>query len=147
MRRPDDPHRLVLHVPRLRDQHRLLVPLEELDDDTFRAMAKQACDEFATHTPSRAEWEEFAERLRFVPQSEGASALSAAVKQATPMTSSAVYAVRPQFCPPPDCVDANAEGAEEDPDVAGGRVVALPFVEGASTTDIIKRIKDVNRDG
>ena len=25
VRRPDDPHRLVLHVPRLRDEHRLLV--------------------------------------------------------------------------------------------------------------------------
>src|SRR5436309_15899426 len=29
---------------------------------------------------------------------------------------------------------------------AGGRVVALPFVEGASTTGIIERIKDVNRE-
>jgi rfaE bifunctional protein nucleotidyltransferase chain/domain len=35
----------------------------------------------------------------------------------------------------------------EEVEAAGGRVVALPFVEGASTTDIVKRIKDVNRDG
>lgn len=35
----------------------------------------------------------------------------------------------------------------EEVEAAGGRVVALPFVEGASTTDIISRIKDVNRDG
>ena len=35
----------------------------------------------------------------------------------------------------------------EEVEAAGGRVVALPFVEGASTTDIIGRIKDVNRDG
>jgi rfaE bifunctional protein nucleotidyltransferase chain/domain len=35
----------------------------------------------------------------------------------------------------------------EEVEAAGGRVVALPFVEGASTTDIIDRIKDVNRDG
>jgi D-beta-D-heptose 7-phosphate kinase/D-beta-D-heptose 1-phosphate adenosyltransferase len=34
----------------------------------------------------------------------------------------------------------------EEVEAAGGRVVALPFVEGASTTDIISRIKDVNRD-
>jgi rfaE bifunctional protein nucleotidyltransferase chain/domain len=33
----------------------------------------------------------------------------------------------------------------EEVEAAGGRVVALPFVEGASTTDIIGRIKDVNR--
>jgi D-beta-D-heptose 7-phosphate kinase/D-beta-D-heptose 1-phosphate adenosyltransferase len=35
----------------------------------------------------------------------------------------------------------------EEVEAAGGRVVALPFVDGASTTDIISRIKDVNRDG
>jgi rfaE bifunctional protein nucleotidyltransferase chain/domain len=34
----------------------------------------------------------------------------------------------------------------EEVEAAGGRVVALPFVEGASTTDIISRIKDVNRE-
>jgi rfaE bifunctional protein nucleotidyltransferase chain/domain len=33
----------------------------------------------------------------------------------------------------------------EEVEAAGGRVLALPFVEGASTTDIIGRIKDVNR--
>ena len=32
----------------------------------------------------------------------------------------------------------------EEVERAGGRVLALPFVEGASTTDIIKRIKAVN---
>ncbi len=32
----------------------------------------------------------------------------------------------------------------EEVEAAGGRVLALPFVEGASTTDIIKRIKAVN---
>ena len=34
----------------------------------------------------------------------------------------------------------------EEVERAGGRVVALPFVEGASTTGIIERIKDVNRE-
>jgi D-beta-D-heptose 7-phosphate kinase/D-beta-D-heptose 1-phosphate adenosyltransferase len=34
----------------------------------------------------------------------------------------------------------------EEVEAAGGRVVALPFVEGASTTDIIGRIKDVTGD-
>ena len=34
----------------------------------------------------------------------------------------------------------------EEVERAGGRVLALPFVEGASTTDIIKRIKDVTGD-
>ena len=34
----------------------------------------------------------------------------------------------------------------EEVERAGGRVVALPFVEGASTTSIIERIKDVMSD-
>jgi D-beta-D-heptose 7-phosphate kinase/D-beta-D-heptose 1-phosphate adenosyltransferase len=34
----------------------------------------------------------------------------------------------------------------EEVEAAGGRVLALPFVEGASTTDIIGRIKEVNRE-
>ena len=34
----------------------------------------------------------------------------------------------------------------EEVEAAGGRVLALPFVEGASTTGIIERIKDVNRE-
>src|SRR5256714_9308037 len=34
----------------------------------------------------------------------------------------------------------------EEVESAGGRVVVLPFVEGASTTNIIERIKAVNRE-
>jgi rfaE bifunctional protein nucleotidyltransferase chain/domain len=33
----------------------------------------------------------------------------------------------------------------EEVEAAGGRVLSLPFVEGASTTDIIERIKDAAR--
>src|ERR1051325_2069837 len=36
--------------------------------------------------------------------------------------------------------------AREEVERAGGRVVALPFVEGASTTNIIERIKAVTSD-
>ena len=34
----------------------------------------------------------------------------------------------------------------EEVEAAGGRVLALPFVEGASTTGIIERVKGVNRE-
>jgi D-beta-D-heptose 7-phosphate kinase/D-beta-D-heptose 1-phosphate adenosyltransferase len=34
----------------------------------------------------------------------------------------------------------------EEVEAAGGRVLSLPFVEGASTTNIIDRIKKVNRE-
>jgi D-beta-D-heptose 7-phosphate kinase/D-beta-D-heptose 1-phosphate adenosyltransferase len=35
----------------------------------------------------------------------------------------------------------------EEVERAGGRVLSLPFVEGASTTGIIERVKEINRDG
>jgi glucose-6-phosphate 1-dehydrogenase len=56
--------------------------LDDLDDDSFRALARQACAEFASRTVTAEDWEAFAEQLRFVSQAEGPSALSAAVKEA-----------------------------------------------------------------
>jgi rfaE bifunctional protein nucleotidyltransferase chain/domain len=35
----------------------------------------------------------------------------------------------------------------EEVERAGGRVLSLPFVEGASTTGIIERVKEIYRDG
>ena len=35
----------------------------------------------------------------------------------------------------------------EEVEAAGGRVLALPFVEGASTTGIIERVRKIERDG
>jgi D-glycero-beta-D-manno-heptose 1-phosphate adenylyltransferase len=35
----------------------------------------------------------------------------------------------------------------EEVEASGGRVLALPFVEGASTTGIIERVKGINMDG
>jgi glucose-6-phosphate 1-dehydrogenase len=56
--------------------------LDALDDDSFRALARQACAEFASRAVTHDDWESFAEQLRFVPQADGPSSLSAAVKQA-----------------------------------------------------------------
>jgi D-beta-D-heptose 7-phosphate kinase/D-beta-D-heptose 1-phosphate adenosyltransferase len=44
-----------------------------------------------------------------------------------------------------DYAPAEIHGREEV-EAAGGRVLALPFVEGASTTDIIERVKAVTSD-
>ena len=42
--------------------------------------------------------------------------------------------------------DINEIHGREEVEAAGGRVLALPFVEGASTTSIIKRVKKVTSD-
>ncbi|HKG36225.1 MAG TPA: glucose-6-phosphate dehydrogenase [Solirubrobacterales bacterium] len=53
--------------------------LEDLDDDGFRDLARQACTEFARHPVSEADLDTFAGRLSYAGQSGGVEALSQTV--------------------------------------------------------------------
>ena len=55
--------------------------LDDLDDEGFRKLAREACKEFSTRPVDSSEWKKFEENLRFVPTSAGAEALSAAVNE------------------------------------------------------------------
>ena len=55
------------------------VSLDELDTEGFRALARQALDEFATRKLSQEDWDNFARILEFVPLSRGAGAIRDAV--------------------------------------------------------------------
>ncbi len=56
--------------------------LEELDDDSYRAQAKEALDEFDRRTLNESEWEDFSSKLHYVPSSAGPDALARAVHEA-----------------------------------------------------------------
>ncbi len=56
--------------------------LENFDDASFRAFARQAITEFGTHTLSEQQWETFAAKLCYVPQSAGPESLARAVEAA-----------------------------------------------------------------
>jgi glucose-6-phosphate 1-dehydrogenase len=56
--------------------------LEELSDDEFRALAKEAVYSFGSHKPTDEQWASFAEKITYVPQSAGPDALSTAVANA-----------------------------------------------------------------
>jgi glucose-6-phosphate 1-dehydrogenase len=56
--------------------------LEDMDDESFRAFAKQAVEEFSTHPLTEAEWNTFAARLHYIPTSAGAEGLKAKVEAA-----------------------------------------------------------------
>jgi glucose-6-phosphate 1-dehydrogenase len=56
--------------------------LEDMDDDAFRAFAKQAVQEFSTHPLSPEQWDTFAQRLRYVPTTAGPEGLRKAVEAA-----------------------------------------------------------------
>lgn len=56
--------------------------LEELTDDEFRKITKDAVDAFGTHKLTDEQWTNFASRISYVPQGAGPDALAAAVETA-----------------------------------------------------------------
>jgi glucose-6-phosphate 1-dehydrogenase len=58
------------------------VSLDEIDADGFRAIAKQALEEFGLRKKNGADWERFAQTLDYVPMAAGPEALRAAVERA-----------------------------------------------------------------
>ncbi|MET0739764.1 MAG: glucose-6-phosphate dehydrogenase, partial [Acidimicrobiales bacterium] len=56
--------------------------LDDLDDEGFRHFAQQACREFSNRNVEDERWAEFAGKLSFVGQGDGAAGLAAAVKEA-----------------------------------------------------------------
>jgi glucose-6-phosphate 1-dehydrogenase len=67
------------HAGLLPECHIIGTSLEDLDDDGFRQIARQACEEFARADIVEARWERFARDLRYVPQATGAAGLAEAV--------------------------------------------------------------------
>ena len=53
--------------------------LEDFDDEGFRVFARDAVTEFGTHKLTDEQWDAFAQKIRYVPQSAGPQALSTAV--------------------------------------------------------------------
>jgi glucose-6-phosphate 1-dehydrogenase len=56
--------------------------LEDYDTEEFRAMARRACDKFARHPMTEADWEAFAGTLSYVPGGAGPEGLKEAVAEA-----------------------------------------------------------------
>jgi glucose-6-phosphate 1-dehydrogenase len=56
--------------------------LEELDDDGFRGLARDACDQFARTGTDDGEWPAFARQLRYVSESAGSEGLARVVAEA-----------------------------------------------------------------
>ena len=56
--------------------------LEDMTDDEFRALAKEAVDSFGSHELTDEQWANFASRISYVPQGAGPEALASAVAAA-----------------------------------------------------------------
>ncbi|ORB80208.1 glucose-6-phosphate dehydrogenase [Mycobacterium timonense] len=55
--------------------------LEDLGNDEFRELAKNAIDSFGTHKLTPDQWRNFADIITYIPQSAGSDALAAAVAE------------------------------------------------------------------
>ena len=56
--------------------------LENLSDDEFRRLTKDAVEAFGTHKLTEDQWDAFAKKITYVPQGDGPGALAAAVAAA-----------------------------------------------------------------
>jgi glucose-6-phosphate 1-dehydrogenase len=56
--------------------------MEDLTTDEFRTLARRSVESFGTHKVDDAAWQQFAERLTYVPQGAGPEGLASAVKEA-----------------------------------------------------------------
>ncbi|MHB1928598.1 MAG: glucose-6-phosphate dehydrogenase [Acidimicrobiales bacterium] len=68
----------ILHLSEagLLPEYRLVgVATDDLDDETFRDLARRSCEEFARTEVTDSSWSDFGKRLSYVPVSAGAGAL------------------------------------------------------------------------
>src|ERR687890_735951 len=64
----------------LKDSRIIGTSLDDYDDEQFRKVVREACEEFSGPSIDRR-WEEFAGMLSYVPQSQGAQGLAEAVRR------------------------------------------------------------------
>ncbi len=72
----------ILHLARaglLPDFHIIATSLEDLDEQQFRDLAREACDRHARYPVSESEWADFAKRLTYVSNNKGPGGLEEAV--------------------------------------------------------------------
>jgi glucose-6-phosphate 1-dehydrogenase len=56
--------------------------LDDLDDESFRDLARRSCEKFSSHEISDEQWATYADKLSFVPSQAGAAGLHDAVADA-----------------------------------------------------------------
>ena len=90
------------------------VSLDDLDAEEFRALAKDALDNFYSRDVTPEAWEEFSGRLDYVPTSAGPAALAAAVATAEADLGEGVQRLHYLSVPPKAAMAAVQQLAEAD---------------------------------
>jgi len=123
------------------------VSLDDLDVDGFRALARAALTDFATHPVADADWDTFAQTLDYVPLAAGAAAVRAAVDRAEAALSGESLRLH-YFSVPPNAALAAVHLLGEAELVERSRVIMeKPFgTDLASAVSLNDRLHDVFRE-
>jgi glucose-6-phosphate 1-dehydrogenase len=121
--------------------------LEELDDDSYRAQAKSALDEFDRRKLSDDEWRTFSERLHYVPNSAGPEALARAVSAAERRLGADVRRIH-YLSVPPKAALAAVETIAAAKLVRGSRIIMeKPFgTDLGSAVELNRRLHETFRE-
>ncbi|MDL5155719.1 glucose-6-phosphate dehydrogenase [Actinomycetospora termitidis] len=96
--------------------------MEDLGTDDFRALTHDAVQNFGMHRLAESEWQDFAEKLTYVPQGEGPEALASAVKEAAAALGDGVRMLH-YLSVPPKAAQAVIAMLRDADLVGGARVV------------------------
>ena len=117
--------------------------LEDHDDDAFRDFAREALSEFGNHELTQAQWDAFAERLHYVPNSAGTGALATTVGRAREALGADAGLLHYLSVPPKAALQV-IETLRDADLVAGSRIVMeKPFgTDLASAVDLNQRVHE-----
>ncbi|PVY96037.1 glucose-6-phosphate dehydrogenase [Actinomycetospora cinnamomea] len=120
--------------------------MEDLDTDGFRALAHDAVQNFGMHKLPEAEWDDFAARLTYVPQSAGPEGLTSAVKEAESQLGDDVRRLH-YLSVPPKAARAVVEMLRDADLAPGSRVVmekpfGHDFESAVSLNDFVHQVFD-----
>jgi glucose-6-phosphate 1-dehydrogenase len=120
------------------------VSLDELDVEKFRAIAREALDQFSTRKVDEADWATFAAALDYVPLAAGAGALRAAVDKAEQALGSEARRVHYLSVPPNAALSAVSLLREADLVGRSRIIMEKPFgTDLASAVSLNSRLHEV----
>src|SRR5262245_8665260 len=122
--------------------------LEDLDDDGFRILAREACGEFGRHPATEEELNRFASRLTYLPGDSGAERLSETVNGAVAALGGERRLLHYLSIPPAAATEVVREIGEAGLARRSRVVMEKPFgTDLASARELNERVHEVFEEG
>ena len=111
------PGMLRLFQSELMPEFRVLgTSIEEIGNEEFREIVRDACEEFARHEFSEDVWREFSRRIVYIPVAAGAEALKSAVDHEVDLLGADTRLLHYLSVPPAAATDVDPHAVRGRPD-------------------------------